>query len=49
MTSSNFKMEVLSGPERRRRWSTAEKLAIIQETYEADGKRRLCPIGSAAF
>lgn len=36
MTSSNFKMEVRSGPERRRRWSTAEKLAIIQETYEAD-------------
>ncbi len=36
MTSSNFKMEVLSGPERRRRWSTAEKLAIIHETYEAD-------------
>ncbi|MQW52285.1 hypothetical protein GHK71_23390 [Sinorhizobium meliloti] len=33
MTSSNFKMEVLSGPERRRRWSTAEKLAIIHETY----------------
>lgn len=29
-------MQVLSGPERRRRWSTAEKLAIIQETYEAD-------------
>lgn len=26
-------MEVLSGPERRRRWSTAEKLAIIHETY----------------
>ena len=36
MTGSNFKMEVLSGPERRRRWSTAAKLAIIQETYEAD-------------
>ncbi|VTZ60068.1 hypothetical protein EMEDMD4_1310062 [Sinorhizobium medicae] len=36
MTSSNFKMEVLSGPERRRRWSTAEKLAIIHETYETD-------------
>ena len=36
MTSSNFKMEVLAGPERRRRWSTAEKLAIIHETYEAD-------------
>ncbi len=30
------KIEVLSGPERRRRWSTAEKLAIIQETYEPD-------------
>jgi transposase len=29
-------MEVLSGPERRRRWSTAEKRAIIHETYEAD-------------
>ncbi|MBD9506776.1 IS3 family transposase [Ensifer sp. ENS10] len=28
-------LQVLSGPERRRRWSTAEKLAIIQETYEA--------------
>ncbi|MCV3739512.1 IS3 family transposase [Rhizobium sp. TRM96647] len=36
MTSINHKIEVLSGPERRRRWSTAEKLAIIQETYEAD-------------
>jgi len=35
MTSINHKIEVLSGPERRRRWSTAEKLAI-QETYEAD-------------
>lgn len=40
MTSSNFKMEVLSGPERRRRWSTAEKLAIIHETYEADATAR---------
>jgi transposase len=36
MTSHNPKIEVLSGPERRRRWSTAEKLAIIQETYEPD-------------
>ncbi|APG87003.1 transposase (plasmid) [Sinorhizobium americanum CCGM7] len=36
MTSINHKIEVLSGPERRRRWSTAEKLAIVQETYEAD-------------
>jgi transposase len=29
-------MGVLSGPERRRRWSTAEKLAIIHEISEAD-------------
>ena len=36
MTITTQKMQVLSGPERRRRWSTAEKLAIIQETYEAD-------------
>jgi transposase len=36
MTSHNPKIEVLSGPERRRRWSTAEKLSIIQETYEPD-------------
>lgn len=36
MTITPHKMQVLSGPERRRRWSTAEKLAIIQETYEAD-------------
>lgn len=36
MTSHNPKIEVLSGPERRRRWATAEKVAIVQETYEAD-------------
>ena len=36
MTSHNPKREVLPGPERRRRWSTAEKLAVIQETYEPD-------------
>lgn len=36
MTITTHKMRVLSGPERRRRWSTAEKLAIIQETYEPD-------------
>jgi transposase len=29
-------MEILSGPERLRRWSTAEKLAIVHETYETD-------------
>ena len=31
MTSHIPKIEVLFGPERRRRWSTAEKLAIVQE------------------
>ena len=36
MTSHNSKIEVLSGPERRRRWTTAEKVSIVQETYEAD-------------
>lgn len=36
MTSHIPKIEVLSGPERRRRWSTAEKLPIVQETYEPD-------------
>jgi hypothetical protein len=36
MTSHIPKIDVLSGPERRRRWSTAEKLAIVQETYEPD-------------
>jgi len=36
MTSHTPKIEVLSGPERRRRWSTAEKLAIVQETYKPD-------------
>lgn len=35
MTGNSFKMEIFSGPERRRRWSTAEKLAIVHETYEA--------------
>ncbi|EEQ95234.1 transposase IS3/IS911 family protein [Brucella intermedia LMG 3301] len=36
MTGNSIKMEILSGPERRRRWSTAEKLAIVHETYETD-------------
>ena len=35
MTSSNLKSEVLNGPERRRRRTPAEKLAIVAETYEA--------------
>ena len=36
MTNHNSKIEVLSGPERRRRWTTAEKVSIVQETYEVD-------------
>ena len=27
-------MEVLTGPERRRRWSADEKLAMVRETFE---------------
>jgi transposase len=34
MTSSYPKAEILTGPQRRRRRSTAEKLAIIAETRE---------------
>ncbi len=42
MTITTHKMQVLSGPERRRRWSTAEKLAIIQGNIRAgrDGEHR---------
>jgi transposase len=36
MTSHNSKIEVLSGPERHRRWTTAEKVSIVQETCESD-------------
>ena len=34
MTGNNAKGEVLHGPERRRRWAAAEKVAIVAETYE---------------
>lgn len=34
MTNTSPKAEVLTGSERRRRWAAAEKLAIVQETYE---------------
>jgi transposase len=37
MTGSSPKIEDLSGPQRRR-WTAAEKLAIIQETYEPDAR-----------
>lgn len=33
MTGTTAKAELLTGPERRRRWAPAEKLAIVQETY----------------
>ena len=36
MTGNNAKSEVLLGPERRRRWAAAEKIAIVAETYESD-------------
>jgi transposase len=32
--NKNEVMEVLTGPERRRRWSTDEKLAMVRETFE---------------
>ncbi|WP_018083246.1 transposase, partial [Asticcacaulis benevestitus] len=35
MTSHNPKIEIL-GQERRRRWTTAEKLSMVQETYEPE-------------
>ncbi len=34
MTGTISKSEVLPGPERRRRWTPAEKLALVAETYE---------------
>ncbi len=35
MTSSKQEvMEVLTGPERRRRWSVEEKLAMVRENFE---------------
>lgn len=34
MTSSNQpRVEVMTSPERRRRWAPAEKLAMVEETY----------------
>ena len=32
--NKNEVMEVLTGPERRRRWSANEKLAMVRETFE---------------
>ena len=36
MTGSSPKIEVLDGPQRRRRWTAAETLSIVQEAYEPD-------------
>ena len=36
MTGPSPKIEVLDGPQRRRHWTAAEKLSIVQETYEPD-------------
>ena len=34
LTNTNPPIDILSGPERRRRWTAAEKVAIVNETYE---------------
>jgi transposase len=34
MISNSAKSEILRGPERRRRWSAAEKVAMVAETHE---------------
>ncbi len=34
MTNTSPPIDILSGPERRRRWTAAEKVAIVDETYE---------------
>jgi transposase len=34
MTGSYPKAEILTGPERRRRWTVAEKLSMVSETRE---------------
>jgi transposase len=34
MTSSYPKAEILAGPERRRRWTVAEKLSMVAETRD---------------
>ena len=36
MTGSIPRIEILNGVERRRRWTTAEKLSMIEETYAPD-------------
>jgi hypothetical protein len=36
MTENHAKSEVLRGPELRRRWAAAEKIAIMAERHESD-------------
>jgi transposase-like protein len=36
MTGTSSKIEVLDGLQRRRHWTTSEKLSFVQETFEPD-------------
>jgi transposase len=45
MTGSSPKIEVLDGPQRRRHWTAAEKLSIVQETYEPTPPSAWSPAG----
>lgn len=36
MSNDYRRMEIMTGDVRRRRWTTEQKLAIVQETYEPD-------------
>ena len=40
MTGSSPKIEVLDGPQRRRHWTAAEKLSIVQEEVVAASEYR---------
>jgi len=42
-------MEVLTGPERRRRWSAEEKLAMVRESFEPVQARDTLPNSDARF
>jgi transposase len=47
MTNTNPPIDILSGPERRRRWTAAEKVAIVNETYEPGVTVSWSPAGTA--
>ncbi len=48
MSGSYSRAEVLPGPERRRRWSVAEKLAMVDETRKAGATVSLAEQGALA-